>query len=143
MTNQLATDIKQSMIMQAQGYDPATADMCYIDGILTARRYRETIHCEQIRREQSMTNTPFSPRIIKPAWSLAALLSLLPRGKVTTFYLGTEIDGKESMYVLWDSLFLSPGFKSESAVETVFTGLIWLTFNLDKIVDIPQGVCAI
>ena len=132
-TTPIATNMMQSVIMMAQGYDPDTADMCFIDGILTAQRYKDALHCEQIRNEERNSHDFFKPKIIKPSWSLPALLSLLPRGNTTVFHLCMGASANPNIYHLWDSLLMSPGFKSEAAVEAVFMGLIWLTFNRDKI----------
>lgn len=64
MKQQIATTKEQSQMLLSAGVKPETADMCYFENILTVGRL-----CFE---------EPFPKRLF-PAWSLSALLSLLPR----------------------------------------------------------------
>jgi len=79
MNTKICTSIEQSKKLLSFGLDPSTADMCYIgterEHILHAESYSQILKWRKDYKKES--NAPFSTTII-PAWSLAALLGLMP-----------------------------------------------------------------
>ena len=79
MNTKICTSIEQSKKLLSFGLDSSTADMCYIgterEHILHAESYSQILKWRKDYKKES--NAPFSTTII-PAWSLAALLGLMP-----------------------------------------------------------------
>ena len=79
MNTKICTSIEQSKKLLSLGLAPSTADMCYIgtekEHILHAESYSQILKWRKDYKKES--NAPFSTTII-PAWSLAALLELMP-----------------------------------------------------------------
>lgn len=69
MTTNIATNKEQSARLLRCGVSADTADMCYDSGALSLMDYDSAVHERDSRRETYE---------VIPAWSLSALLSLLP-----------------------------------------------------------------
>lgn len=99
MKTQLATTQDQSARLLQCGVSAETADMCYDSGALSLMDYGSAVHERDSRREKYA---------VAPAWSLSALLGLLPK-TIGDFWMtkwfvpnvdGFEIDDMENPYLL-------------------------------------------
>lgn len=70
MKTQLATTKDQSSRLLQCGVSANSADMCYDSGALSLMDYGSAVHERDSRREKY---------VVAPAWSLSALLGLLPK----------------------------------------------------------------
>ena len=70
MKTNIATDCDQSACLLKCGVSADTADMCYDSGALSLMDYDSAVHERDSRRESYE---------VVPAWSLSALLGLLPK----------------------------------------------------------------
>lgn len=84
MTNKIATDLEQSIKLAELGIDPDTADMHWESVYNEEYRLASSTTkeaTESIERMQDSLKTTFNVKLV-PAWSLSALISLMPKGFV-------------------------------------------------------------
>lgn len=129
MERQIATTQDQSSRLLRCGVTADTADICYDSGALSLMDYDNAVHERDSRRE--------SYEVI-PAWSLSALLRLLPkrikRGDCSNYTLSLSCDGcfwdLEYTYARYcgedDSLVL---FEDADPIEVCVKAIEWLTAN--------------
>lgn len=116
MKHQIATNPSQSKRLLACGVDPNTADMCYVGGWSPEC----AIPFSKCNKEDT------------PAWSLSALLALLPRtithkGRTNIFglYHEEEKDGGQWNCSCHGTVF----FLEDTPFEAIIKMIEWLTAN--------------
>ena len=109
----IATDLNQSRILE--GIFPLkTADMCYI---------KEKLNPGFLYEEYKM----FSDTILQdyqPAWSLTALIRMLPKG-----FILMDAQDEADLYSVWVPGFDSPHIWNDNPLDAVFEMIIWLKEN--------------
>jgi len=112
----IATTIEQSKYLLELGLSPDSADMeyCYIDEFNSGLQVKGDINAEVDRRLDMMFGVTHIP-----AWSLSALLDVMPNNDYWDIYLCQAQDGK------WQSVFhdceFSNGEYKDFIADTPFT----------------------
>ena len=148
----IATSISQSQELIRLGLDPATADMCWITDINGEHINADTLtniqeRLDKVYDEQGVTDENWVSLL--PAWSLSALLEVMPRkinhikkGKMFVNPLTLEIE--KIIGVCGDTYYCISyvsnkraeiSFSAETMVEAAYTMLCYLLRGLIKKVD--------
>lgn len=141
MTTTIATTREQSARLLQCGVDPETADMSWIrgaanvsDGNLSLHPYRrmQRINWQSMRGRSEIT----------PAWSLSALLELLPKKimngvsriyTVEIAYSHTFNDAPWTINYEGNGLNKNAHFNGKSPIEACVKAIEWLTANNYKL----------
>lgn len=139
MKTNIATTKDQSDRLLRCGVSADTADMCYDSGALSLMDYDSAVHERDSRRE--------SYEVI-PAWSLSALLGLLPKkiddeykSRLYTFIIKYEHTFPDSPWqIKYESARLSksPLFFAKDPIEACVKAIEWLTENNYKLNEINK-----
>ena len=122
--NKVCTDITQSEKLLELGIDPDTADMYWRELTYSdPKRYRANV------REDGMMIE--SPVVAFPAWSLTALLNLMPNG---IEIVKDEVDTKEDIYMCCidteDNV--SAQFFADNPLDVAFKMVYWLLLETKR-----------
>ena len=130
----IATSIKQSQHLLELGLSPASADMeyCYIDEFNSGLQVKGDINAEVDRRLDMMFGVTHIP-----AWSLSALLDVMPKDTNETYHLfssmmadqlGSWVCDRSKYYMGADGHNKNDYecFKSDSPVTAAYEMVCWL-----------------
>lgn len=124
--NKICTSIDQSQKLIELGIDINTADMCWCSRKLQWGEIKETIIAYPMLPIQEKSE------VFKytPAWSLTALLGLIPESidDNTDNFTQLEMTKKSISYVFSDGM-LRIGFLKENLIDTAFEMVCWLKEN--------------
>lgn len=136
MKTNIATNREQSARLLRCGVSADTADMCYDSGALSLMDYDSAVHERDSRREAYE---------VVPAWSLSALLGLLPfkihNGKYEYWLDIAPMDyGKQwsiGYYCMEKPRVIKGLTHTDSLIECAVQEIEWLTSNGYKLSDCP------
>ena len=135
MTTTIATTREQSARLLQCGVDPKTADMSWVRGAANVSDGDLSLH-PYLRMQRINLQSMRGRNEITPAWSLTALLNLMPR--TVTYKRRTNIFGlyheEEKDGGGWN--YLCPGiayFIEDTPFEAVIKMIEWLTANNYKL----------
>lgn len=136
MNTNIATTQKQTVRLLQCGVSADTADMCYDSGALSLMDYDSAVHERDSRRENYE---------VAPAWSLSALLGLLPfkihSGKYEYWLDIAPMDfGKQwsiGYYCMEKPRVIKGLTHTDSLIECAVQEIEWLTSNGYKLNDCP------
>lgn len=139
MKTTIATTKEQSDRLLRCGVSVDTADMCYDSGTLSLMKYHDAI-CERDSRGENYE--------VVPAWSLSALLELLPKfipdaGGDFSYALKIQPCNLPGWTVCYYAYSLDKGkgyHRSEDVIEACVQLIEWLTANGYKLHD-PDCLC--
>lgn len=140
MENKIATDLEQSVKLVELGIDPSTADMHWESisdddhrlGLFTAKETKESLE-----RMQYTLKTTFNVKL-SPAWSLSALLEMLPlKINVGNDLCPLKIDkeyNNKNLKVGYGVCYLDKnsngvGYFKENPLDAVFEMIVYLKEN--------------
>ena len=112
MKNEMVTTVEQSRKLLEVGVDPNTADMWRVDCddanyFITNEKYIDLINgCEVV-----------------PAWSLSALMNIMPKGFVLVK------DSVVEKYHLFSKGCMGKSTSAENPIDTVFSMIVYLKEN--------------
>lgn len=133
----IATTIEQSKKLVELGIDPSTADMYYEEEInlpkLVVGDYKLHIQCMEDKDYRKLSNP-----VLSPAWSLSALLELMPRSikseKNGQIYLSFHRGYEDKWMIEYsfddiDRDYLEVKFEQKDPIDTAFNMVAWLKKN--------------
>lgn len=131
--NKICTSLEQSKKLIELGIDVKTADMCWTNHLFNAFLSSWRIESTSPQEYKNLLDG-FVVRgyLIEPAWSLSALLGLMPNGeKNDENYVCTE--SHSDFYICtyrncWDGCIHSE-YSEEELLDAVFEMVVWLKEN--------------
>ena len=124
----IATNLGQSRRLLSMGLDPATADMeyCYIDDYNNGLQVKSEVNTEVDDRLDQLFGVTHIP-----AWSLSALLNVMPNNDYWDIYLCQAQDGKWQC-VFHDCEFSNGEYKdfiADTPITAAYEMVCWLLTN--------------
>lgn len=117
----IATTLEQSRKLIEIGIDPTTADMHYAFTVIGGNAFQEMIDKAAILLS-GRENTRYH---YEPAWSLSALLGLMPIIDENTYKLYGTLDGG----CICEHPSTSVIFQEGNAIDATFEMVVWLKEN--------------
>jgi len=123
---QIATTIEQSKHLLELGLDPKTADMeyCYIDEFNSGLQVKSDINVEVDQKLDVMFGVTHIP-----AWSLSALLEVMPKKETPYIQYLNEPPFDKEEYCWECGLYDLIGSPGSSPIEAAFQMVCWLLEN--------------